>query len=756
MSSIASNPLLQAALSYAEKGWAVFPLAPGTKVPTAGSAGHKDATTDADTIRRLWTATPAANIGIATGTPSGVWVLDIDGPQGVADLDKLETQHGTLPPTRVVATPSGGGHFLWRMPAGIDIRNRQDVDGWEIDVRGTGGYAVAPPSRTVDGPKTVAGVYAVATDHVIADAPQWVLDMVTRRETPAPTPPATPIPTATPGTDAYTRAVAYVAKMPAAISGQRGHDATFTAARACYTGFALSVEETYRLLRDHYNPRCVPPWSESELRHKAQSAADTPSDHPCGHLLAPRDDRRAAVAATGGAGVPAAEQTAGSEPARPRFEWMDSEQFDDGDFRPCFLIDRVLVAAQPAVLAAPVKSLKTSVGIDLCISLATGTPALGQFAVPVPVKAAIASMESGKSALQGTARAVCKQRGINLRDVGANLLWTFNVPTLSDKPAVADFVCGLIDRGVKVVLLDPLYLCLGDVDAKNMMEVGKVLRSVSEMMTPAGLLPLIVHHANRGLTFGEPMGLENLAYSGCDAFARQWLLLSRREKYKSDGVHKLWMTIGGSENQNGLFAANVDTGTIDTGRRWDVAVMDAASLQQNAAVERETKAMEKTSKQVADDKAKVLKAIDSEKSKGLEAATATAIKNHANLSSKRVNDAIDRLIDEGTIQPHEFRKGIGSNAKRPVTGYRRPVVVEQTDINFDHPVKDEIPDGNPGCPDGSPVTGNTNREPSGTVPPCKGGLSGSPDGGDPETAPSPKTTGRRRKKATVPDGAVPA
>ena len=34
-----------------------------------------------------------------------------------------------------------------------------------------------------------------------------------------------------------------------------------------------------------------------------------------------------------------------------------------------------------------------------------------------------------------------------------------------------------------------------------------------------------------------------MTYAGAAEFARQWILLSRREEYKSDGIHKLWLNI---------------------------------------------------------------------------------------------------------------------------------------------------------------------------------------------------------------------
>jgi hypothetical protein len=68
----------------------------------------------------------------------------------------------------------------------------------------------------------------------------------------------------------FDRARAYVAKMPPAVSGQGGHDATFAVAKATIHDFALSESEAWQILCE-YNGRCSPPWSERELRHKVES-----------------------------------------------------------------------------------------------------------------------------------------------------------------------------------------------------------------------------------------------------------------------------------------------------------------------------------------------------------------------------------------------------------------------------------------------------------------------------------------------------
>jgi hypothetical protein len=65
----------------------------------------------------------------------------------------------------------------------------------------------------------------------------------------------------------------YLAKIPAAVSGQNGHTQTFWVARALVHGFALSEEQALPFLRE-YNRRCEPPWNQEELKHKLKSASD--------------------------------------------------------------------------------------------------------------------------------------------------------------------------------------------------------------------------------------------------------------------------------------------------------------------------------------------------------------------------------------------------------------------------------------------------------------------------------------------------
>ncbi len=95
-----------------------------------------------------------------------------------------------------------------------------------------------------------------------------------------------PAPAARPvvGGSRLERAAAYLARIPPAVAGERGHARTFQAACALVQGFALDVQEARPLL-ERWNESCQPPWSHAELEHKLADAARKPGRKPHGWLL---------------------------------------------------------------------------------------------------------------------------------------------------------------------------------------------------------------------------------------------------------------------------------------------------------------------------------------------------------------------------------------------------------------------------------------------------------------------------------------
>ena len=369
-----------------------------------------------------------------------------------------------------------------------------------------------------------------------------------------------------------------------------------------------------------------------------------------------------------------ARQTAA--PAKPpRFGFLSSAKLDGTDFTPSWLIPHVIVRNQPGIIAGPSKVLKTGLAIDAAVSLAAGCPFLGEFPIPTRARVAVVSGESGGFTLKETANRICKARGVNLANLGENLQWCFDLPVLSDLTVMTEFADAVAGIGAEVVFIDPLYLCLGPVDAKNMFEMGAALRVVAEVLLRAGSTPILLHHANRQLTVGEPMELTHLAYSGLEQFARQFLLINRREAYKSDGAHDLWLRVGGSAGHGGLWAVHVNEGVVNEdfgGRTWDVSVQTAGEVKADRVTDREDEKREQARRRMQAEDAQVLSAIDAEKLADAPAATLSRIKTrNPNLSGAKLKDIIERLIEDDVIEPVAFKQTVGKGAKRDVTGYIR-------------------------------------------------------------------------------------
>ena len=250
-------------------------------------------------------------------------------------------------------------------------------------------------------------------------------------------------------------------------------------------------------------------------------------------------------------------------------EFMDSRTFAAKDYRRSWLVEQILVAGQPAVIGGPKKSLKTSLAIDLAISIGSGTSFSGKFAVPRRHRVAVMSGESGEATIQETAQRICRAKGVSLeRD--CRVIWTFELPRLNDEEYRQKLTAMLREKKVKLVILDPLYLCLFDgsphLSASNIYDVGPLLLRAARTCLDAGATPVVIHHATKSggkqaASTAKPLELDDLMFSGIGEFARQWLLISRTAPYRpSSGEHKLIMAVGGSAGHSGC---------------WDVRIQEA-------------------------------------------------------------------------------------------------------------------------------------------------------------------------------------
>ena len=155
------SKVLECALYYRTRGWKVLPLhtilsgrctcgkpncsSPGKHPATVN--GVKDATLDEEVITRWFSGSTNYNIGIATGKETGLVILDVDPKNG----GRESLKEYKLPQTLEVITGSGGRHYYYFYPEDVEIRNSAGKLGPGLDIRGNGGYVVAPPSVHVSG-----------------------------------------------------------------------------------------------------------------------------------------------------------------------------------------------------------------------------------------------------------------------------------------------------------------------------------------------------------------------------------------------------------------------------------------------------------------------------------------------------------------------------------------------------------------------------------------------------------------------------
>jgi hypothetical protein len=359
---------------------------------------------------------------------------------------------------------------------------------------------------------------------------------------------------------------------------------------------------------------------------------------------------------------------------------LDSRAFAEADYRLDWLVRWLMVRGQPVLLGGPRKSLKTSIVIDLVVSLAAARLFLGvdAFRVPLPVRVCLLSGESGEAVLQETARRVCAAKGVSLPDLPIS--WGFDLPQLANAADVATLTQGLKELKIEVLVIDPAYLCLlagvegKEINAANLFQVGPLLLSLSRACLAVGCTLVLIHHTRKNVHDPfAPVELEDLAFAGSQEFARQWILVNRREKYEpGSGVHRLWLNSGGCAGQGGQWAVDICEGVLRedfTGRRWEVTVRKAEEARQACADERQ-------GRRDRDDDARLLNALDrlaAQKGGPHAGVGYTEARDLAGLSGAKMTRAVLRLEADGIIEQVELVVGVGKGNKAPkaVKGLRR-------------------------------------------------------------------------------------
>lgn len=407
-----------------------------------------------------------------------------------------------------------------------------------------------------------------------------------------------------------------LAALPDSVSGEQGHDRMFAA--VCeIRRHGLDGEAAWRLIHWFNDTKCSPPWSLGELQHKWDGAC---REVPLASIERPT--------------------------ANPPFELdlVEDRRFDELTYERSFLVDQCVVVGEHLIVGGTRKALKTSIVVDMAVSVASGKPFLGTFEVPEPQPVIVISGESGGATLQNLATRVRRAKGIEPLD---NLYWGLRLPNLSFQ-AHLDALRRDIERTeARLCVLDPAYLATLTADnadgASNVFKMGQVLQGFGKVGVDTGCTMCLVHHLSGKPRMGHVPSLTDLAFAGFQEWARQWLLLAHAKK-RHAGRMFLNMVVGGSAGHSGEYALEIDEGRPEDpllGRIWDVKVEDLEAQEVDA--EAALDAIENPAQSA--DETRLIALLEEHPGGMLK----NAIRKQLGWNGARVKAAIDNAIYAGSV-----------------------------------------------------------------------------------------------------------
>lgn len=514
-------PALRAALGYAAGGWLIVPLYPiidgrcacgGTdrrtgKPCAAGKHpmtpnGLKDASSDPATIEAWWAGAPCdLNVGVVTGAESGIFVLDVDpkngGPEALAEL---ETKHRKLPPTLTARTGSAGTHYIFRHPGGL-VRNSASKIGKGLDIRGDGGYIVAPPSNHKSG-----GFYAWSPDPWIpCEAPAWLVNLV-RSE---PTPELHDTPSGEPASaELLEHARKRLERHGPAVEGQGGDQHTFVAASILVNDYDLNDTDALPLLF-YWNLTCTPVWDPAELLEKFQNA----KNHANGQRGAERRNFEQMQALNAFLASDPAPEVASDDPLakarelvrealgrkteRTRFQFEDATALLARELPPTpWLLTGLLTERAVAAIAGEPKTTKTWTALEIAIAIANGIAAFGEFGVPKARTVAMFLVEDDERSARNRLRALAAGHGlVPAAAVERIKLKCRQTRDLSEVEDLAEIVAACLEvPDLGCLILDP-FRDLHTADENDSTAMAVIMHRLRALRDILGCTVLFVHHS---------------------------------------------------------------------------------------------------------------------------------------------------------------------------------------------------------------------------------------------------------------------
>ena len=469
----------QAAVWYAEEmGWSVFPLhsitpsgvcscghqckSPG-KHPMTGD-GFKSATTEIETIEQWWGEHPDANIGLPTGRRNNIVVVDLDEAKGGSEADLTAMGKDLL--QTMTARTGGGRHFYYIYPVGVDIRNSTGKLGFAIDVRGEGGYVVAPPSN-----------------HISGRTYQWIKDQFFRE---FPTEFHHKLTDHNPLIEAKETGLVIYEKerfqIPTVIpDGQRNH--TLTRVAGALRNLGLTVPEMTAALERVNERVCQPPVDSQEIVRICQSVGRYESDNLT-EVVGEADDAEASALNT--------------------LQWYFLDEIEKLEVEEREVLGFHIGARDVAMFSGATNAGKSTLLRNLALCLAAGRPYEPFIPGQRPVKTLYLDFETDVADLQPDFRRM--RSSLDERHsalAGRNLI-------LLPKGLIQgelfqlnrhwDIVSGLIKHeGIEMIIVDNVSSAFDLNDENSNAEVTKkVIKPLLKLAHSSNCATVFVHHFGKG------------------------------------------------------------------------------------------------------------------------------------------------------------------------------------------------------------------------------------------------------------------
>lgn len=323
--------------------------------------------------------------------------------------------------------------------------------------------------------------------------------------------------------------------------------------------------------------------------------------------------------------------------AMVRYPTSTMRQLLSSDFTEEYIVEDVLIKGVPCIIGGAAKSVKTGQLMDLAYSLSTGRAFLGKFRC-TKSKVMVLTGESGGAALQRRIKTLSLiAGGVEAED--DHFLISESLPKFKCEQDLALLDLLLRFHEIDVVIIDPLYMCMGGSEASNIQSQGELLWAISDLCRKAQVTLVVAHHVTKAAAkkTNQVLTLEDLTQAGFDAWARQWWLVSRREPFElGSGIHKFLVAVGNCSSHSAEWAIDIDEGTKDA-PNWAVTV-SPASESRNVDHRREEETV------LENDILKV-KAVLGEHGK----LSKSDLRNKAGISVARFLKTFPALIDRGVI-----------------------------------------------------------------------------------------------------------